>query len=46
MQEFSVLIATFGEHIIKPLVWPMVFVFALAKVAAFLSDAKGNKDEA
>lgn len=40
MHEFSVLIATIGEYIIKPLVWPVVFV-ALAKgVVTLLTDNK------
>jgi cobalamin biosynthesis protein CobD/CbiB len=46
MQEFSVLIATLGEHVIKPLVWPLFFGFALAKLVRFISEAKGAKDDA
>lgn len=43
MQELSVLIATLGEHLIKPLVWPLAFAYVLGKVISFISEAKDSK---
>lgn len=45
MHELSVLVATLGEHVIKPLVWPLVFAYAIVKVVAFLNDAKSGDEQ-
>lgn len=43
MQEFSVLIATVGEHLVKPLVWPLAFAYILTKVISFINEAQNSK---
>ncbi|MDQ5878524.1 MAG: hypothetical protein QG638_1256 [Pseudomonadota bacterium] len=45
MHELSVLVATLGEHVIKPLVWPLFFAYAVTKIIIFLNDAKGGDDQ-
>ena len=45
MQELSVLIATIGEHLIKPLVWPLAFAYILTKVISFINEAQSSKTE-
>ena len=42
MHEMSVLVATVGEYLIKPLVWPIVFLTIAKGVAALLSDNKSD----
>ncbi len=40
MHELSVLIATLGEYVIKPLVWPVVFIYVIKGVASLLTENK------
>ena len=45
MHELSVLVATLGEHVIKPLVWPLIFAYVVTKIIVFLNDSKGSDDQ-
>lgn len=45
MHELSVLVATLGEYVIKPLVWPIVFISVIKGALALMSDDK-NGDRA
>lgn len=40
MHEVSVLVATLGEYVIKPLVWPIVFLAIVKGVTALLTEDK------
>lgn len=42
MHELSVLIATFGEYVVKPLVWPIVFIYLVKGVATLLTENKSE----
>lgn len=42
MHEMSVLVATLGEYVIKPLVWPIVFLSIVKGVSALLTEGKND----